>query len=61
MRKRFLSVRLSPEERARVDELAHEWGCPKADVLRWVFRFFLMGGDDHVSINHQRQFLEVEL
>jgi hypothetical protein len=60
MRRRFLSVRLSPEEKVRVDGLARQWGCPKADVLRWVFRFFLMGGKEHVFLNHKRQPLEPE-
>ena len=54
MRSRFLSVRLSPEEKARIDELAGRWGCCKADVLRWILRVFLMAGDNEGS-GTQRQ------
>ena len=60
MRRKFMSVRLSPEEKARVDEFARQWGCCKADVLRWVFRVFLMISDDFVLQNRQRQPLEPE-
>ena len=49
MRSRFLSVRLSPEEEAHIDELAARWGCCKADVLRWILRVFLMADDDEGS------------
>jgi hypothetical protein len=60
MRRRFLSVRLSPEERAQVDELAALWGCPKADVLRSTFRVFLLVRGDQVFLNNQQTSLKPE-
>ena len=41
MRTRFVSVRLSDQERQKLNELAKRWGCPRSDVLRWSFRAIL--------------------
>jgi len=42
MRQRFLSVRLSEQEREDLNKIAKRWGCPRSDVLRWLLRDSLL-------------------
>lgn len=54
MRSKILSVRLSPEETKWVDELSRQWGCPKADVLRWSFRLLLLEANVPAAMSELR-------
>jgi hypothetical protein len=42
MRQRFLSVRLSEQERKELNKIAKRWGCPRSDVLCWLLRDSLL-------------------
>jgi hypothetical protein len=41
-RDRMMVVRLSKTEREGLDQIAQDWGTPRADVLRWGLRALLI-------------------
>ena len=40
-REKMMVVRLSKTEREGLDQMAKDWGTPRADVLRWGLRAVL--------------------
>ena len=42
-RERYMTMRMNPEERRQIEEVARLWGCRVTEVLRLCFRMVMLG------------------